>query len=382
MAQQRFARADQAASDCTPASEENVQYLTTQTGGDDTITFEIPAQTMGDHIFSFTTASGDPGEDIPSGLYTARFDVSVMDAPISFSVQFQELSETCSALGGHGMGEDDFTGSGTKTATATFDAGSTAVRVQVRILATNSEGHNGADGTLTIRTNNSITDVVFPGDAGTTFQGTGTAATVFTLTGDTSVKWSATGTCAAVIGASGNAGRTRQGTGTSALVVAATGDATKKLVGAGTSALVVAATGDATKTSQGTGTAATVFTVVGDATRTTQGTATAATVFTLTGNSTVIWQGTGTAATVVTVTGNATIAGGGGDTCSAFFAECTAETYMWGLGVVQEIDAAAMSLWLTYRNIEADVKDVRGGSTGSVPTEDFQYAKFGALINF
>ena len=72
----------------------------------------------------------------------------------------------------------------------------------------------------------------------------------------------------------------------------------------------------------------------------------------------------------------------GGGTCSAFFAECTAETDMWGLGVVQEIDAAAMSLWLTYRNIQADVKDVRGGSTGSVPTEDFQYAKFGALINF
>ncbi len=27
---------------------------------------------------------------------------------------------------------------------------------------------------------------------------------------------------------------------------------------------------------------------------------------------------------------------------------------LWGLGAVQEIDAAAMSLWLTYRNIEAD----------------------------
>ena len=74
--------------------------------------------------------------------------------------------------------------------------------------------------------------------------------------------------------------------------------------------------------------------------------------------------------------------GGGGNTCSAFFAECVAETDMWGLGVVQEIDAAAMSMWLTYRNIEADVSDVRGGSTGSVPTEDFQYGKFGALINF
>lgn len=74
--------------------------------------------------------------------------------------------------------------------------------------------------------------------------------------------------------------------------------------------------------------------------------------------------------------------GGGGGTCSAFFAECTSETDMWGLGVVQEVDAAAMSFWLSYRNLEADVNDVRGANRGSVPTEDFQYVKFGALINF
>ena len=30
------------------------------------------------------------------------------------------------------------------------------------------------------------------------------------------------------------------------------------------------------------------------------------------------------------------------------------DTTLWGLGVVQEIDAAAMSLWLSYRHIEAD----------------------------
>lgn len=46
---------------------------------------------------------------------------------------------------------------------------------------------------------------------------------------------------------------------------------------------------------------------------------------------------------------------------------------LWGLGAVQEIDAAAMSLWLSYRNIEA-----RSG----VDTSDFQYVKGGALINF
>lgn len=47
---------------------------------------------------------------------------------------------------------------------------------------------------------------------------------------------------------------------------------------------------------------------------------------------------------------------------------------LWGLGVVQEIDAAAMSVWLSYRSIEAEDGD---GGTG-----DFQYVKAGALINF
>ncbi|MGE3229697.1 MAG: porin, partial [Hyphomicrobium sp.] len=54
------------------------------------------------------------------------------------------------------------------------------------------------------------------------------------------------------------------------------------------------------------------------------------------------------------------------------------EVELWGLGVVQEIDAAAMSLWLSYRNIEADSQD----SATEDGTLDFQYVKFGALINF
>ncbi len=48
---------------------------------------------------------------------------------------------------------------------------------------------------------------------------------------------------------------------------------------------------------------------------------------------------------------------------------------LWGLGVVQEIDAAAMSLWLSYRHIQYD-----DNSANSY--EDFQYIKAGALINF
>jgi hypothetical protein len=49
---------------------------------------------------------------------------------------------------------------------------------------------------------------------------------------------------------------------------------------------------------------------------------------------------------------------------------------------VQEIDAAAMSLWLSYRHIEADDHNVDAqeefGSSGAT----FQYIKGGALINF
>lgn len=56
------------------------------------------------------------------------------------------------------------------------------------------------------------------------------------------------------------------------------------------------------------------------------------------------------------------------------------EVEHWGLGVVQEIDAAAMSLWLSYRNAEADLNNAPA-ALGSSP-DDFQIVKFGALINF
>jgi predicted porin len=51
---------------------------------------------------------------------------------------------------------------------------------------------------------------------------------------------------------------------------------------------------------------------------------------------------------------------------------------LWGLGIVQEIDAAAMSMWVSYRNIEVD-NDAVGAAHRSL---DFQYVKAGALINF
>jgi hypothetical protein len=51
------------------------------------------------------------------------------------------------------------------------------------------------------------------------------------------------------------------------------------------------------------------------------------------------------------------------------------EVDLWGAGIVQEIDAAAMSMWLSYRHLSGS-DDV----TGSL--DDFQYVKFGALISF
>ena len=67
--------------------------------------------------------------------------------------------------------------------------------------------------------------------------------------------------------------------------------------------------------------------------------------------------------------------------------------HVWGLGVVQEIDAAAMSLWLSYRHLSLDdnlcgVSGNFGGSCDAVCRrhvagyKSFQYVKFGGLINF
>jgi hypothetical protein len=51
----------------------------------------------------------------------------------------------------------------------------------------------------------------------------------------------------------------------------------------------------------------------------------------------------------------------------------------WGVGVVQEIDNAAMSIWLSYRQFSAD-DGLSGAAHESL--EDFDMVKFGALINF
>ncbi|WP_291002507.1 hypothetical protein [Hyphomicrobium sp.] len=49
----------------------------------------------------------------------------------------------------------------------------------------------------------------------------------------------------------------------------------------------------------------------------------------------------------------------------------------WGVGAVQEIDAASMSLWVKYREHTAEVT---GFAPGGI--DDFRYVSTGALINF
>jgi hypothetical protein len=68
----------------------------------------------------------------------------------------------------------------------------------------------------------------------------------------------------------------------------------------------------------------------------------------------------------------------------------SSELTQWGLGISQEIDAAAMSMFLVYRNYEGEV-NVTGNAIGARPTgitagknsfDEHQLVKFGAIINF
>jgi hypothetical protein len=72
---------------------------------------------------------------------------------------------------------------------------------------------------------------------------------------------------------------------------------------------------------------------------------------------------------------------------AAFLNGVTSSTLtQWGLGLVQEIDAAAMSLFMNYRNYEVDVscRAVGGvcANLGKQGFEDAQLFKAGAIINF
>jgi len=66
---------------------------------------------------------------------------------------------------------------------------------------------------------------------------------------------------------------------------------------------------------------------------------------------------------------------GDGDVIGTFGTADHTAVRMWGLGVVQEIDAAAMSVWLKYRNLDAS-------TDGVIDADNFNEVTFGALINF
>jgi Gram-negative porin len=57
------------------------------------------------------------------------------------------------------------------------------------------------------------------------------------------------------------------------------------------------------------------------------------------------------------------------------------ELEVWGLGAVQEVDAAAMSVWLKYRNLSYS-DNLFNGATAATSVEDFNYVGVGAIINF
>jgi len=56
------------------------------------------------------------------------------------------------------------------------------------------------------------------------------------------------------------------------------------------------------------------------------------------------------------------------------------ELRRWGVGAVQEIDAAAMSLWVKYRNMDGEFKD--GVLNETIDLDEFHLFAVGGMINF
>jgi predicted porin len=71
--------------------------------------------------------------------------------------------------------------------------------------------------------------------------------------------------------------------------------------------------------------------------------------------------------------------GGVGDPSGAIF---STGVEMYGFGLVQGIDAAAMHLYAYYRHYEADLAVVTGGTTEDVELEDLDIVMTGAIIKF
>ena len=74
--------------------------------------------------------------------------------------------------------------------------------------------------------------------------------------------------------------------------------------------------------------------------------------------------------------GEVDINGFGGNGAGANFTGVS-KANLWGVGAVQEIDAAAMSLWIKYRNVDASTFGV-----GAFPVDQMHQVSVGGLINF
>jgi hypothetical protein len=73
-----------------------------------------------------------------------------------------------------------------------------------------------------------------------------------------------------------------------------------------------------------------------------------------------------------------------GDACrDAGGSEITgSELNRWGLGVVQEIDAASMSLWAKYVQLDAELDFVDGGVGDTQDFETLHQFTLGMMISF
>ena len=58
------------------------------------------------------------------------------------------------------------------------------------------------------------------------------------------------------------------------------------------------------------------------------------------------------------------------------------ELTVWGIGLVQNIDAAATELYLSYRNFSADVTGCIADSCGTASPDDFHAVIGGARVKF
>lgn len=155
MARTRFQRADQADSDCTPASDGNKPLLSAQTGGNETLTATINAGDMNKLFFSFTMAVGDPGsENLGSGsLFRCQLDVTAAGAVMTYDIRFRALQSDCVVLGSVDSVTQE-SGTGLKLFTATWDPPAGTDRYQMLVRVTHEGMHSDPSETFTIRTNN------------------------------------------------------------------------------------------------------------------------------------------------------------------------------------------------------------------------------------